>query len=126
MKDFTKCAAFLAAAGMAAISAQADPLPPEQKTTVDKLIEAGLKDDTGLAFVEDLTTEIGPRLAGSPAEQRARDWAVAELKALGFANVRVEDFEIPYWARTHESWRSRWSQRPAFGAHSTGWQSADA
>ena len=68
----------------------------------EKLIEAGLADNVGLQFVEDLTTEVGPRLAGSDAEARARDWAVAELKALGFSNVAVEDFDIPFWSRTHE------------------------
>jgi len=29
----------------------------------EKLIEAGLADNVGLQFVEDLTTEVGPRLA---------------------------------------------------------------
>ena len=30
-------------------------------------------------IVESLTTEVGPRLAGSEAEARARDWAVENL-----------------------------------------------
>ena len=73
------------------------------ETQAAALAEAGLKDEVGLQFVEDLTTEIGARLAGSPKEKMARDWAVAELKALGFQNVRVEDFTIPYWSRVTES-----------------------
>jgi hypothetical protein len=71
--------------------------------TANTLIEQGLDDAVGLKFVEDMTTKIGPRLAGSEAEQRARNWAVAELNALGFQNVRVEAFSIPFWSRTHES-----------------------
>ena len=41
-------------------------------------------------ITEGLTTEVGPRLAGTEAEARARDWAVKKLTAMGFANVRVE------------------------------------
>lgn len=87
--------------------AVAQPVEPaEMERTVAqgvvKLMEAGLKDDVGLQFVEDLTTEIGPRLAGSDAEARARDWAMAELNALGFSNLAVEGFDIPFWSRTYE------------------------
>ena len=73
--------------------------------TANQLAEAGKTDQTGLKFVEDLTTEIGPRLAGSPDEKRARDWALSRLKAMGFANVHAEDFTVPYWKRTHETAR---------------------
>ncbi|WP_088307217.1 M28 family peptidase [Novosphingobium sp. B 225] len=50
-------------------------------------------------ILADLTTEIGPRLPGSPREAAARDWAVVRLKALGLANVRSEAFTIPGWVR---------------------------
>ncbi|HEY7775375.1 MAG TPA: M20/M25/M40 family metallo-hydrolase [Kineobactrum sp.] len=53
-------------------------------------------------IVESLTTEIGPRLAGSEAEARARAWAVRRLRAMGFDNVRVEPFEIEAWTRGQE------------------------
>jgi len=49
-----------------------------------------------------LTTEIGPRPTGSPAQARARDWAVAKLTALGFRNVHVEPFEAEAWVRGDE------------------------
>ena len=69
---------------------------------VEKLREAALKDRIAYDIVEDLTTEIGPRLAGTEAEARARDWAVKRLKAMGFANVRVEEFDMPVWMRGEE------------------------
>lgn len=80
-----------------------EPLPARISTTADQLMEEGLVDTTGLQFVEDLTTEVGQRLAGSQAERRARDWAVSELQTLGFRNVRVEDFKIPFWSRVQDS-----------------------
>lgn len=77
-------------------------IPAPILETANDLMAAGLEDDFALQFVEDLTTEIGPRLAGSEAEARARDWAIAELEALGFENVRNEAFTIPFWSRVVE------------------------
>lgn len=54
-------------------------------------------------ITEGLTTEVGPRLAGTEAEARARDWAVKKLTDMGFANVRVEPFDLPVWVRGRES-----------------------
>ncbi len=42
-------------------------------------------------------------MAGTEAEARARDWAVRKLKAMGFANVRVEPFDMPVWTRGPEA-----------------------
>jgi carboxypeptidase Q len=67
------------------------------------LIAAALKDDKAYDITRDLTTENGPRLAGSPAEARARDWAVARMNTEGLSNVRVEPFNITYWGRVRES-----------------------
>ncbi len=60
---------------------------------------------TNLAYdiVEGLTTEVGQRLAGTEAEARARDWGAAKLKALGFANVRIETYDMPVWVRGTET-----------------------
>jgi hypothetical protein len=63
-----------------------------------------MADDTGYAIVEGLTTEIGPRPDGSDQEARARDWAVAKLKALGFRNVHIEPYALEnVWQRGAET-----------------------
>ncbi|MEM7613136.1 MAG: M28 family peptidase [Pseudomonadota bacterium] len=74
-------------------------IPEPVRSTVESLIAQGLNDDVGYTFVRDLTTEVGPRLAGSEAEARARRWATEALNELGFSDVRTEPFEIPYWSR---------------------------
>ena len=62
-------------------------------------------DDPAWAITEDLTTEIGPRPAGSDREAAARRWAVDRLKAMGFANVREEAYQMPVWQRgAEEAW----------------------
>lgn len=88
--------------GVNAVAETAGELPVDIEQTAKALIEQGLADETGLTFVEDLTTEVGQRLAGSPQEAMARDWAVAELTELGFDNVRIETFDIPFWSRVSE------------------------
>lgn len=71
----------------------------------DAIREAALKDDVAWNFTEGLTTEVGPRPAGTPQEARARDWAVAKLKALGFSNVRAEPYTMPVWLRGRDEAR---------------------
>lgn len=78
-------------------------LDPQIELTAKNLMRYAMSDEIGLDFVEGLTTEVGQRLAGSDAEARARDWAVAELSELGFDAVRIEPFEIPFWSRKSES-----------------------
>ena len=88
-------AALLATAAAPALS---QPVPPQ----VERLRDAALSDDYAWNIVEGLTTEVGQRLAGTEAEARARTWAVAKLRALGFSNVRVETFDMPVWVRGEE------------------------
>lgn len=64
---------------------------------------AAANQDTGAyAIIESLTTEIGPRLAGSPAFDRAVEWAQAKFKALGYDRVYLEPVSFPIWERRHE------------------------
>lgn len=79
-----------------ATSAQISP------AQVERLRNAALKDDLAWDITEGLTTEVGPRLAGTEAEARARAWSLAKLKSLGFQNVRVETFDMPVWVRGEE------------------------
>ena len=66
-KSMTKSLiAGLLLATAAPVFAQASP------AHIASLREAALKDDIAYEIVEGLTTEVGPRLAGTEAEARAR------------------------------------------------------
>lgn len=85
----------------AGFSAAAE-LSPQLRATADELVARALQGNQAYAIVESLTTEVGPRQAGSPAEARARQWAVTRLEALGFSNVRIETFPVERWRRGEE------------------------
>lgn len=55
-----------------------------------------------MAIVTSLTTEVGPRLAGSAAEARAREWAITILADLDLQPIRTEGFEMSAWQRHSE------------------------
>ncbi len=81
-----------------AASTSAQTIAPQ----VRQLQQAALQDEHAWDVLEGLTTEVGPRLAGTEAEARARDWSVRKLRSLGFANVRIETFTMPVWVRGEE------------------------
>ena len=84
-------------------SAKPGALSEKQTARANGLIDKALKSDLAYEILESLTTEIGPRLAGSEGEARAREWGVRTFKSLGFKNSRIETFELPYWNRVKET-----------------------
>ncbi|MEK7265239.1 MAG: M20/M25/M40 family metallo-hydrolase [Pseudomonadota bacterium] len=83
--------------------AEGPALSAKEAAAIEKLTEKALADDRAFDVLESLTTEIGPRLGGSEAEARAREWGAAKMKAMGFKNVRIETFDMPAWSRVSES-----------------------
>ena len=49
-------------------------LSEQQIKTAKQLISDAQDSELGYQIVESLTTEVGARMAGSEAEQRAREW----------------------------------------------------
>jgi hypothetical protein len=93
-------ASALLASGIA--SSATTTIPASAVKTAKQLRDQALHDDTGYRIVASLTTEVGARLAGSEADQRARDWAVAKFKALGYDKVYTEAVTYPKWVRRSE------------------------
>lgn len=81
----------------------APPPAPALDPQVAVLRDAALRDEVAYDIVEGLTTEIGPRMAGTEAEARARAWGLARMKALGFKNVRIETAMMRTWVRGVET-----------------------
>jgi hypothetical protein len=71
-------------------------------TAAAGLSQKALSDGWSYSFLEGLTSEIGPRLAGTEAEARAADWVAAKLKAAGM-EVHLETFPMTAWIRGVET-----------------------
>lgn len=107
MRNAPLAAALAASALVTTAPVQAQRPAPAPAASVDPRVaalrDAALDDKTAFAIVEGLTTEVGPRAAGTEAEARARAWALARLTALGFKNVHVETYQMPVWVRGEET-----------------------
>ena len=102
----------LLAAAVAAITASpvaAAPSPAAQTRIDDaalaiaaQLRGQALASSLAWDITESLTTEVGPRLAGSEADARAVEWAKAQFAELGYDRVWTEPVTFPKWERRSE------------------------
>jgi len=84
---------FATAANKAATFSRAD------LAAATTLRERALADSKAYELVASLTTEVGPRFAGTPGDKAAVGWAVREMQRLGFANVRTSEALVGHWVR---------------------------
>ena len=94
-------ASLMLATGIAS-AASITTIPAAAVKTAEQLRDKAMHDDTGYRIVASLTTEVGPRMAGSDADPRARAWAIAKFKALGYDKVYTEAVTYPLWVRRSE------------------------
>ena len=96
--------------------------------TAAQLRDKALTDPTAWNVTEQLTTDIGSRMVGSEGMTRAKDWAVATFKRMGFENVRSRvsrrlpgraALKAPRWSAprrtsfTSWAWAGRLQPQPA-------------
>ncbi|MEJ7745723.1 MAG: M28 family peptidase [Luteimonas sp.] len=77
-------------------------IPEASLKVAGSLRERALADNTAWKLVESLTTEVGPRPAGSAGDARAVKWAQARFEQLGYDNVRLQPVKIKHWVRRSE------------------------
>ena len=86
-------------ATLPAAAAEPTRIPEAALDTAAQLRGVALADDTAWKVTESLTTEVGPRVAGSDADARAVEWAKAKFAELGFDKVWTEPVTFPKWER---------------------------
>jgi carboxypeptidase Q len=77
----------------------AAPLTADDLAHAVALRDRALGDRHAWPLLQALCTEVGARPAGSPADARAVQWAVAAATRLGLANVRAEPVPLRVWQR---------------------------
>jgi carboxypeptidase Q len=84
----------------------------------DRLIAEALKPSPLETNLRRLTDEIGGRIPGTPAFQRAADWGVAAFKAAGADSVHTEEFTIQHsWAEGATSVTAELHSGTTFAVH---------
>jgi hypothetical protein len=78
-------------------------LPEDLRTAAASLHGQALAGTRAFEIVRSLTTEVGPRPAGSKAYDAAVAWGLRTMKELGFSNVHAEKATVPHWVRGEES-----------------------
>jgi carboxypeptidase Q len=66
----------------------------QDKSAADRIIVESLKPSPIATNLQRLTDEIGGRVPGTPAMEKAVQWGVAALKAAGADSVHTEEFTI--------------------------------
>jgi carboxypeptidase Q len=101
-------AALVAAMGSA-------PAVSEVPAAAVRMQEEALAGDGAWRLVESLTTEVGPRFAGTAGDGAAIVWAETKLRQLGFPVVRREPVPVPRWIRGEAAGEivAPWPQRVA-------------
>jgi carboxypeptidase Q len=102
------CALFALAATLGAASDVApEPASPATDGTLPALTSIageGMLDSHAYDYLEELSDDIGGRVTGTPACQRAIEWGVAKMKAIGLENVHTEKWQMSRgWTRVSAS-----------------------
>jgi carboxypeptidase Q len=77
------------------IPALAAPPDDVDKSALVKIAGYSAMDSPAFNYLTQLSDDIGSRVTGSPADQQAINWGLAQMKAIGLQNVRAEKY--PVW-----------------------------
>jgi len=78
------------------------PLDVALRPAAERLIGAALASDHAYLRLSQLCDGIGHRLSGSPALERAVQWAAAAMREDGLEHVSLQPVMVPHWVRGQE------------------------
>jgi carboxypeptidase Q len=75
-------------------TAAKDSFEEATRTALVKIAGEGLVESHTLEYLTQLSDDVGARVTGSPQSQKAVDWSLAKMRAMGLENVHAEKFQI--------------------------------
>jgi carboxypeptidase Q len=66
---------------------------------IKQLFDQALSQGQSYKMLYDLTTNVGPRLSGSPGAAAGVEWSRNAMKQLGFDSVWLQPVMVPHWVR---------------------------
>jgi len=85
--------------GTRPIDAEPFPYPADLLDEATALRDRALADSNPFATVASLSTEVGPRLAGSDGDRAAVAWALGFLQDLALDRIAAQGVLVPRWER---------------------------
>ncbi len=74
------------------------------KPALTSIAGEGFYNSRAFTYLTELSDDVGGRVTGTPAGQKAIDWSVAKMKTIGLANVRAEKWSMwKGWTRGSSS-----------------------
>ncbi len=73
------------------------PTGPEEDGTLPALVKIageGTMDSHAFDYLTELSDEVGARVTGTPSAQKAIDWGLAKMRAIGLQNVHAEKWSM--------------------------------
>jgi carboxypeptidase Q len=64
------------------------------KPALVKIAGEGMLDSHAFQYLTELSDDVGSRVTGSPQAQKAVEWGVAKMRALGLENVHAEKWQL--------------------------------
>ena len=74
-------------------------LAQNDSITIRKIFNEALSNGKSYSNLDYLSNKIGGRLSGSPAAQKAVDWAFKAMKDAGADTVYLQECMVPHWVR---------------------------
>jgi len=98
LPTLTTCSLLLATALFSGVAQSATEVVATQDV-INKVREQSQSSELAYEIVSELTTEVGPRIAGSDGDKKAVAWAEKKLSELGFDNVYKQPVRVRNWSR---------------------------
>ncbi len=73
--------------------------PARYADFIQRLLQAGLKNNTAHTLLSELVTRAPQRLTGSAGARKAVDLTMKMMDSLGFQEVHAESVMVPHWVR---------------------------
>jgi carboxypeptidase Q len=71
-----------------------EPNEEATKAALVKIAGEGLVESHAYEYLTQLSDDVGARVTGSPQSQKAVEWSLSKMRAMGLENVHAEKFQI--------------------------------
>jgi hypothetical protein len=91
---FVMIAVLAATATHSDVAAAKEANEESTKIALIKIAGEGLVESHTFEYLTQLSDDVGARITGSPQSQKAIDWSLAKMRAIGLENVHAERFQM--------------------------------